>query len=192
MDNRAGNNRPLLFVFISIMTNSVKFTFSRYLPAVVLFCSSAWAADAASRVEVAFDHPEKFKDVRESSMQSDKDRDHLLGQIQSYVEEQAQRLVAPDQKLTITFTEIDMAGDFEPWRGPQWSDIRVVKDIYPPRIDLSYKLTDASGAVLREGTAQLRDLMFTSRMTMDRNDPLRIEKDLLRDWLRSEFKAPRK
>jgi hypothetical protein len=29
-------------------------------------------------------------------------------------------------------------------------------------------------------------------MTMDRNDPLRIEKDLLRDWLRSEFKAPRK
>lgn len=174
------------------MTNSVKFTLSRYLPAVVLFCSSAWAADAASRVEVAFDHPEKFKDVRESSMQSDKDRDHLLGQIQSYVEEQAQRLVAPDQKLTITFTEIDMAGDFEPWRGPQWSDIRVVKDIYPPRIDLSYKLTDGSGAVLREGTAQLRDLMFTSRMTMDRNDPLRIEKDLLRDWLRSEFKAPRK
>ncbi len=81
------------------MTNSVKFTLSRYLPAVVLFCSSAWAADAASRVEVAFDHPEKFKDVRESSMQSDKDRDHLLGQIQSYVEEQAQRLVAVLEKI---------------------------------------------------------------------------------------------
>ena len=86
------------------MTKSVKFTLSRCLPAVVLFCSAAWAADTASRVEVAFDHPEKFKDVRESSMQSDRDRDYLLGQIQSYVEEQAQRLVAPGQKLTVTFT----------------------------------------------------------------------------------------
>lgn len=174
------------------MTNSVKYTLSRCLPAVVLFCGSAWAADKASRVDVAFDHPEKFRDVRESSMASDKDRDYLLGQIKTYVEEQAQRFVGPDQKLTLTFTEIDMAGDFEPWRGPQWTDIRVVKDIYPPRIDFVYKLTDASGAVILEGKAQLRDLSFTSRMTMDRNDPLRIEKDLIRDWIFSELKPAKK
>ena len=95
--------------------------------------------------------------------------------------------------LSVTFTDIDMAGDFEPWRGPRFDDIRIVKDIYPPRINLSFRLTDAEGNVVKEGTRELRDLAFMMKITMAfRDDPVRHEKALLDDWLRSEFPRVRK
>jgi len=86
-----------------------------------------------------------------------------------------------------------MAGDFEPWRGAQFQDVRVVKEIYPPRINLSYKLTDASGAVVKEGEESLRDTSFMLTTTpIPNNDSLRYEKALLDNWLRREFPKQRK
>ena len=79
------------------------------------------------------------------------------------------------------------AGSFEPWRGPQAADVRIVRDIYPPRIDLRFKLLDADGKLLREGSRQLRDATFMMRPDLYPNDPLRYEKTLLDDWLRAEL-----
>jgi hypothetical protein len=90
----------------------------------------------------------------------------------------------------MTFTDIDLAGEYEPWRGGQWSDVRIIKDIYSPRFVFSYKLTDAAGAVLKEDKVDLRDLTFMMRVTISRNEPLRFEKDILADWIRSV--VPRK
>ncbi len=95
--------------------------------------------------------------------------------------------MSPGQKLTVTFTDIDLAGDFEPWRGSEGMDIRIVKDIYPPKMDLEFKLTGADGAVLKEGKRQLRDLAFMAKLSINRNDMLRFEKALLDDWLKEDF-----
>jgi hypothetical protein len=68
-----------------------------------------------------------------------------------------------------------------------------VKDIYPPRIDLTFRLTDAEGNVVQEGKRELRDLTFMMKITTAfRDDPVRHEKALLDDWLRSDFKQVRK
>ncbi|TFL11268.1 DUF3016 domain-containing protein [Pusillimonas caeni] len=40
------------------------------------------------------------------------------------------------------------------------NDVRIVRDIYPPRLDLDYQLSDEHGATLREGSATLRDPSF--------------------------------
>jgi hypothetical protein len=86
-----------------------------------------------------------------------------------------------------------MAGDFEPWRGPRFDDIRIVKDIYPPRMNLAFRLTDAEGTVVKEGKRELRDLSFLMKITMSfRDDPVRHEKALVDDWLRAEFPRVRK
>ena len=187
----ARRNKPYqIQVSPTTMKNHPKKLLLRYLSPVVFcvgFMGSLGAADMVKRVEVSFDQPEKFRDVRDSGMDTEKGREHILTEFREFIEEQCQKLVGADQKLAITFTEIDLAGDFEPWRGAQWSEIRVVKDIYPPRMDFTYRLTDANGVVIKEGKAQLRDQAFASRLTIDRNDPLRIEKDMLRDWLRSEI-----
>ena len=95
--------------------------------------------------------------------------------------------------LSVTFTDIDMAGDFEPWRGVRFDDVRIVKDIYPPRIVLSFRLTDADGNVVKQGKRDLRDIAFMMKITMGfRDDSVRHEKALLDDWLRSEFPRVRK
>ena len=80
-----------------------------------------------------------------------------------------------------------MAGDFEPWRGPQMTDVRIVKDIYPPKVDLEFRLTGADGKVVKEGKRQLRDLAFMMKANTAANDNLRFEKALLDEWLRADF-----
>ena len=81
---------------------------------------------------------------------------------------------------------VDMAGSFEPWRA-RLGDTRIVRDIYPPRIDLRFTLTDGSGFVIRSGERKLRDLTFLTTTLFYRNDSLRYEKALLDKWLEREF-----
>jgi len=146
---------------------------------------TARADQTDKRVEVIFDHPEKFADVKGDSMNSDKGREIMLDQIKDFLVQSGADLLPAGQKLTITFTDIDLAGEYEPWHSGPMRDVRVIKDIYSPRFVFSYKLTDAAGAVLKEDKADLRDLSFMTRMTINHDDPLRFEKDILGDWIRS-------
>lgn len=141
----------------------------------------------APRAEVVFAHPEKFADAKEDYMGSDQGRDAILDSLRDYVVKQSRHYVPEGQRLAVTVTEVDLAGDFEPWRGPSAMDVRIIKDIYAPRIDLSFKLTDAGGKVLKEGARQLRDLAFMMKLSINTSDALRHEKALIDDWFRSDF-----
>ena len=148
--------------------------------------------NSGPRVEVKYFEPEHFTDVRDGYPEGTaKGRDAMLADLKSYLVKRAVKFVGPGQKLTITITDVDLAGDFEPWRGPQWDDIRVVKDIYPPAIELSFQLKDADGNIVSSGKRTLRDLAFMMKLSIDNSDPLRHEKALLDDWLSTEFRAPK-
>ena len=153
----------------------------------VVAAGLTYAADVskpAARTEVFFDHPEKFTDVKDDVMASDSGRDSILASLSQFlVRETADRLPAGD-KLSITFTDIDLAGEFEPWRGPQWDGVRIYKDIYPPAFKFSYAVTDASGKVVKSGTESIRDVDYQMRGAVLSNDPLRYEKSILEDWAR--------
>lgn len=137
--------------------------------------------------EVNFLEPLKFTDVKDHDM-GDYERTSYLDNLRDHILERAKYYVPAGHKLSVTFTDIDMAGEFEPWHGPRFSDIRIVKDIYPPRMELSFQVTDAEGNVLKQGKRELRDLAFMMKITMGfRDDPVRHEKALIDDWLRSEF-----
>ena len=99
----------------------------------------------------------------------------------------ADRLLPPDEQLQVTFEDIKLAGDFEPWHRPGLDDVRVLKDIYPPRAQLHYRLLAGDGRVLREGDAKLADLSYLQRAVPDTTDALRYDKRMLREWLRREF-----
>ena len=163
--------------------------------AVLLSAGALLAADAdktkAGKVTVIFDHPENFTDVKDAYMPTDKGRDAILDQIKQCVETQGASCLGSGQTLEVKFTEIDLAGEFEPERGPQFMDVRIVKEIYAPRFDLEFKLTGADGKVISEGKRKLRDLNFMSRLTLPSSEPLRFEKDILKDWLRGEIKSPK-
>jgi len=171
-------------------------TKSILLVAALTCATSIFAAPPASpkaNVEVIFDHPENFTDVKDSDFGTDKGRDGILGVIKDYLVERAPRHLAEGQTLTITFTDIDLAGDFEPWRGPDFNHVRIVKEIYPPRLNFSYKLADANGAVVKEGTEKLLEMGFQMTTSpIDNQDSLRYEKAMLDNWLRNKFPKPKK
>ncbi len=143
--------------------------------------------------DIVFLEPKNFTDVRDSHM-GDHERTTYLDQLRDHLRDQARYYVPAGYRLAVTFKDIDMAGDFEPWHGPQYHDIRIVKDIYPPRIVLAFRMTDAEGNVVAQGERALRDLAFMMKITMGfRNDPMRHEKALLDDWLRNDFdRIPRR
>ena len=140
-----------------------------------------------SKVEVVFQNPEKFTDIKDSAMATESGQQDILNQLKEFIISESNTYIPINQKLTIVFTDIDLAGDYEPWRGFGWDNVRIVKSIYPPHFCFSWKLTDSEGKVLKNGLEDIRDLAFDMRVTSDRLDSLHIEKDILKDWFRAHF-----
>jgi hypothetical protein len=67
-------------------------------------------------------------------------------------------------------------------------DIRLVKEVYPPRIDLDFRLTRADGSVEREGRRELRDAGFMWSQSPHTRETLSFEKGLLDAWLQRAAK----
>lgn len=136
-------------------------------------------------VTVTYDHPERFTETKETKAFAPMRADSgYLDTLKAYIEKRAGKVLADGQQLQIVITDVDRAGSYEPWHGPHLSDVRIVKDLYPPRINLHFRLLDASGAVLREGDRTLRDPAFlSSGADATSSDSLRYEKRMLDRWL---------
>jgi len=147
---------------------------------------TAAAPAAPSNVAVNFHDPDNFTDVRDS-MGSGTSQAYL-DMISDYLKKTAGQSLSKGQQLTVTFNDIDLAGDIPPGR---IDGVRIIKPIYIPRMSLTFQLKDASGAVIKEGERRLTDLDFQSRLALpvDRSDPLFYDKQLLKDWIRKEFPA---
>jgi hypothetical protein len=146
----------------------------------------AGAPAGSPRVVVAFDHPEKFTDINDSFPDgTPKGRQAILDKISAFIQDRSRKSVPDGYTLSITFTDIKLAGQFEPWRGPQFDDVRIIRDIYPPWFKFTYTVTDPAGKVVLQGTKNLTDLNFQLRLVPEVDDPLRYEKSILADWISS-------
>jgi hypothetical protein len=163
--------------------------FSVFVGLVAACALHAADTKTTSRTEVIFDHPENFTDVKDAAFPTDKGRDAILHTIREFVEEKADYLLPPGDTMRITFTDVDLAGDYEPGRGPRWDDVRIVKAIYPPAFKFTYAVMDPSGRVVKRGSENIRDMTFDTRITFNRDDPLHYEKDFLDDWLHQNLRS---
>lgn len=142
-----------------------------------------------SPVAVQWTDPAAFSDIRFSGNRWEARRGDWVEQIARYVRQRAERELPPGTTLDVTLRDIRRAGMYEPWRGPELDHVRIVKDLYPPRIDLDFVLRDADGHVVAEGARELRDMGFLNRAGMIGNsDSLRYEKQLVDDWLRRDLR----
>jgi hypothetical protein len=138
------------------------------------------ATDAAPRISVVFVEPEKFTDAGYS--EGERGAPAILEPLQRFIVETAARYLPK-------ITDIDLAGDFEPLRGPQAHLVRIIKGLYPPRIVLEFRLADAADRTVKGGKRNLTDIDYQLRTAYPHDDYLRYEKELLRDWLRDELGA---
>jgi hypothetical protein len=142
---------------------------------------------AASRLSVTFVQPERFTDAKDSVLQSERGTADLLGDLGRYLRTEGERQVPAGLALEVHVTDVDLAGEIEPWRGPQFDRVRIMREIYAPRIDLEFRLVDGQGAVVKQGRRVLRDPLYLTRAASNDSDRLRYDKQLLGDWLRQEF-----
>ncbi|MEO8994110.1 MAG: DUF3016 domain-containing protein [Rhodanobacter sp.] len=148
--------------------------------------SAATMANSAARVSVTYANPQTFSENRQFGAQDRRRGSHYLEPLKAHLIKRATRMLPPNDRLDVTITDIKLAGAYEPWRSLRYGDVRIMRDIYPPRIDLTFKLLDANGTVLREGSRKLRNINFLhgGLATLGDSDPLRYDKALLSDWLR--------
>ena len=156
--------------------------------AVVQTARAIEIAQAPGRVSVVFVCPEKFTDSTDDAMASDASRQLVLDELKAHFELLAKRYIPAGQRLELTINDVDLAGSYEPWRGMDFDHVRIMRDIYPPSINLSFRLLATDGKVLAEGTRQLRDFGYLQIYSMPSSDPLCYDKGMISSWMRMEFK----
>lgn len=163
-----------------------------FLAGLALAAGSATSTAAASKaaapdnVTVTFQDPDNFTDVHEN--QSLETSTYYLDELRGCLQQTASPLLAAGQKLVITVTDVDLAGDNN-FSSPD--HIRIMKEIYAPRVHLKFQLLDADGKVLKEGERKLIDQFYLQQIKMPggNQDPLYYDKALLKQWVRNEFRT---
>ena len=148
-----------------------------------------WPLSATEALRVHFVEPERYTDVSLSGSTTEGIQTYILGELERYLKELAGRALPPSHTLELTVFDLDMAGEYEPWRVPNLTNTRFIRDVYRPRIDLSYVWRDARGEVLAEQREQISDLdyLMLADPYYTYNDPLRYEKAMLRRWFEARF-----
>jgi len=146
------------------------------------------ALQADGPVSVQWNDPAKFTEIRQSTNRFEAERGDWVQQLARYVQTSAAKPLQAGQTLEVTLVDVKRAGDYEPWHGPRGRDIRIMRDIYPPRITLQYTLKDSSGRIIDEGDARLSDSGYLHNIGLKSDtDPLRYEKRLIDDWVKRQL-----
>ncbi|PZP61084.1 MAG: DUF3016 domain-containing protein [Pseudoxanthomonas spadix] len=145
------------------------------------------ALPAQGPVSVSWTDPAQFTDIRNSPNRWEAERGTWVADLAGYLRQAAARQLPAGQTLDVRITDIHRAGEYEPWHGPSADHIRILKDIYPPRLSFDYTLHDASGKVLDQGQAKLVDMSYLMGARPMDSDPLRYEKRMIDQWTRRQL-----
>ncbi|TDK23177.1 DUF3016 domain-containing protein [Luteimonas aestuarii] len=176
----------------------------RLTPLLLALALAATAADARVRnvtdadaprslsadgpVAVQWNDPAGFTELKFSGNRWESQRGNWVFQLADHLRKEAEKRLPEGERLEVTINDIDRAGRYEPGRGIHMDSIRIMRDFYPPMMDLTFTRYDAAGNVVDEGERRLRDTMYLSNASIGRSsDSLRYEKQMIDDWLRREL-----
>jgi hypothetical protein len=167
----------------------IRWWLNKFTAIAFLLCAGCSIAapveESASRISVTFIEPEKFTDARRADLGPTSRG--VVGELRKFIIATGARYVPENMKLNIRVINVDLAGDFELFREPQADQVRINKGLYPPHIVLEFEVVDGTAKVVKAGKRDLTDIDYQLRSAYPRQDYLRYEKDILRDWLRDEF-----
>lgn len=152
-----------------------------------LLTSSVFGCIAyAGEAKVTWQEPDKYTDIREGQELRDSFREKLFKDFEAVFADLAKQL--PDGCLfEVSVTDVDLAGDVNPMRGGSWQNVRVVKDIYWPRMSFSYTLKDGAGGLLAAGTEDIKDLGFLSSSVSFAKTRFGYEERMLENWFKKQL-----
>lgn len=140
-------------------------------------------------VSVEWTDPAGFSELRFSRNRWESEQGDWVNQLARYLQQRAAARLPEGQRMDVTITDIKRAGSFEPWTGVNFDRVRVMREVYPPRMTLQVRITDADGQVVAEGERRLVDNGYMTNSAPMDTDALRHEKRMIDDWLRRELPA---
>ena len=147
-----------------------------------LLSSSALAA----KVEIKWTDPDKYTDIHAGENNRKNFREQTFTNFEKHFSKLASQL-PEGQTLKVEVTNVELAGTT--FHGGM-NRIRVVKEMYPPRMEFSYKVINADNSIALEGKAKLKNMNFMMGRTLRyRNDSLGYEKVMIDKWFAETFKG---
>lgn len=163
----------------------------RHFIVSIVTMAAAFAPVSYAEVTVQFIEPETFTDLSLSGSTTAGIQRQITDELTKYLRYLGDNYLSPNHKVDVTFLDIDMGGEYEPWRTPNLTHTRFIREVYVPRLDLRYVWRDGEGKVLADTRERVSDLNYL--MLADPgylyNDPLRYEKAMLRRWFLDKFPA---
>jgi hypothetical protein len=140
----------------------------------------------AATSEVTWIGYEKYRDIQSGGEGRKHFRERTFKNLEKHFAQLAEKL-PEGQVLKIKVTDVDLAGDT--YIGGI-NQLRIIKDIYFPRINFSYELANADSDIVTSGEIVLKDMSFMMGSNLKyRNKSLGYEKAMLDDWFTETFKA---
>ncbi len=136
-------------------------------------------------VKVDFSNPSGYRDINFDGMNTDKGHQFVLNEIRDVYRSEAQKHLPKGYTLDVRVQDIDLAGEYEPERLPE-NNVRIDKDIYPPRIKFEYQILDDENKVILEGRETLTDLNYLNNPVgaLRRGEKVTFDvAALIRDWM---------
>lgn len=159
-----------------------------FLMALAIPLAAKDVEPGAAKITVNFPNWQNYTDIKDAYIPTDSGEQNNLHELEKSLQEEAHYLVPDGDHLTLTFSDIDLAGEYEPQRGTEWEDVRILKEIYPPHYKFTWQLTNSAGQVVRQGKEDLTDLNYQMMMTPTSWNPLRYDKAELRNWMQRALK----
>jgi hypothetical protein len=161
--------KPLFTLLTALILSSMIFT----IPTV-----------QAAEVNITWTEPDKYRDIDSGTEGRKRFRENMFNEFEKHLSKLANALPA-SQILNIDVTDIDLAGDV---LASGLHQIRVIKDLYFPRIKLSFTLINAEKVIILSDNVNLKDMSFMMGGRLKyRNNALNYEKKLLDDWFKNTF-----
>lgn len=141
-------------------------------------------------VSVSFIAPESYSDASIYGRYRGPASPSVLRDLEAHFVKLGARYLPAGRSLRIDVLDIDLAGEYEPFRAYLY-DVRVLRGVTWPRIRLRYVL-EQDGRVLRQAEELVADpaYLFGSTRLGD-TDRLYYEKRMLTDWFRQRFAEKR-
>ncbi len=154
----------------------------------VLLSTNVLAEAQEATVKVNWQNPEKYSDIRPSSGSKKSYQKRVISAFDKIWADFGEKLPA-GHRLLVTVKDLDLAGDVNPMYRIDHNDIRVVKEIYFPRMTFDYQVLDASGhTVLAEQDVKVKDVGFMNAAPIGMGSTeFAYEKQMLKHWFQRDL-----
>lgn len=141
---------------------------------------------AAGGLEIRFVNPERYTDASLRTYHGADER--VLRAVERHLQALAGRCLAPGETLAIQVLDIDLAGRQQWSRRSGAGDMRVMREIDWPRMELAYALRGGDGEVA-SGHERLSDMEYLMNSAHVRGDssPIPYERIMLTKWFEQRF-----